>query len=56
MQRALELLFARCAADAACRTAYPNLRREYERIVRRLARGPIPIPGTRLSLDDAGDH
>lgn len=53
-QRALELLLARCAADGACHSTYPNLRREYEQIVSRLDRGPIPIPGTKLTLDRVG--
>ena len=32
-QRALDLLFTRCAADSACHSAYPDLRRQYERTV-----------------------
>ena len=52
-QRALEQLFARCAADTACRTAYPGLRREYEELVARLARHPVPVPGTSARLDPA---
>jgi pimeloyl-ACP methyl ester carboxylesterase len=50
-QRALELLFARCAADAPCHAAYPNLRSEYEQIVARLAHGSIPIPGATIALN-----
>ena len=50
-QRALELLFGRCAADASCSAAYPRLRQEYTQVVDRLARGPIPIPGTTRSVD-----
>ena len=52
-QRALELLFGRCAADAACHNAYPNLRREYAQTVARLTRNPVPIPGTKVRLDPA---
>ena len=52
-QRTLELLFARCAADTACHAAYPSLRRDYDQIVARLARGPIAVPGTKLKLDAA---
>jgi pimeloyl-ACP methyl ester carboxylesterase len=51
--RALDQLFARCAADEACHAAYPNLRREYAQIVARLARGSIAVPGTKLRLDAA---
>lgn len=53
-QRALEQLFARCAADTACHAAYPDLRRQYERVVVRLARQPVPVPGTNVRLDEAG--
>ena len=35
-QRALDLLFERCAADAACNTAFPNLRAEYDELLARL--------------------
>jgi pimeloyl-ACP methyl ester carboxylesterase len=49
-QRALDLLFDRCAADTACRTAYPNLRRDFARITARVARAPVPIPGTDSAL------
>jgi pimeloyl-ACP methyl ester carboxylesterase len=52
-QRTLELLFARCAADTPCHTAYPNLRRDYDRIVARLARQPIAVPGSKLKVDAA---
>ena len=49
-QRALDLLFARCAADTACRTAYPNLRKEFARIEARLAKAPLPVPGSPVPL------
>jgi pimeloyl-ACP methyl ester carboxylesterase len=52
-QRVLEQLFARCTADTACNAAYPNLRGEYAQLLTRLARHPIPIPGTELMLDAA---
>jgi pimeloyl-ACP methyl ester carboxylesterase len=52
-QRALEQLFARCTADAACNNAYPNLRREYAQTVARLARHPVSVPGTTVPLDPA---
>lgn len=35
-QRALDLLFDRCAADEACHAAFPNVRAEYEDLLARL--------------------
>lgn len=62
-QRALDLLFAECAADAACGEAYPDLPGTLGAVRERLAREPVPVevrlPGVedrvfrfRLSLDD----
>ena len=53
-QRALDLLFAHCAADTQCSTAYPHVRREFAQVLGRLARAPISIPGKKLHLDQAG--
>jgi len=53
-QRALEALFSRCAADPACHTAFPKVRREFRQIVTRLARGPFAVPGTDVVVDAAG--
>jgi len=41
-QRALDLLFDRCAADAACNEAFPNFRAEYEAVLAQLAT-PQPV-------------
>jgi len=41
-QRSLDLLFDRCAADAACNEAFPNFRAEYEAVLARLET-PQPI-------------
>ena len=41
-QRALDMLFDRCAADAACRDAFPDVRAEYEDLLARLEQ-PQPI-------------
>ena len=49
-QRALGLLFARCAADTACHTAYPKLRREFAAVQARLAKSPIGVPGAPVPL------
>lgn len=40
-QRALDLLFDRCAADPACAAAYPDLRTEWASILDKLAAGPV---------------
>ena len=53
-QRALGLLFARCAADTGCQTAYPQLRSEFAAIEARLARAPIGVPGTAVPLTSVG--
>jgi pimeloyl-ACP methyl ester carboxylesterase len=39
----LELLFAACAADAACRAAYPKLREEFRDIRRQLDSGTVRV-------------
>lgn len=41
-QRSLDLLFDRCAADAACNEAFPDVRAEYEELLARLEQ-PRPI-------------
>mgnify|MGYP000985960745 FL=1 len=41
-QRALDLLFDRCAADAGCNEAFPNFRAEYEAVLAQLAT-PQPV-------------
>ena len=40
-QRALDLLFDRCAADTACQTAYPDLRQEFAGLLDRLEQQPV---------------
>ena len=58
-QRSLDLLFDRCAADAACNEAFPNFRAEYEAVLTRLAT-PQPItvadPLSNEPLDFALDR
>ncbi|HEX5760141.1 MAG TPA: alpha/beta fold hydrolase [Thermoanaerobaculia bacterium] len=41
-QRALDLLLDRCAADAGCGKAFPDLRAEFQQVLARLDRGPVP--------------
>jgi pimeloyl-ACP methyl ester carboxylesterase len=40
-QRALDLLFDRCAADAACRAAFPDLRGEFAAVMTGLSAKPV---------------
>jgi pimeloyl-ACP methyl ester carboxylesterase len=42
-QAALDLLFARCAADLACHAAYPNLRQEFAEILAQLDQQPMTM-------------
>ena len=42
-QEALELLYKECDADAACRAAYPNLRKEFDAVLARFARGAVDV-------------
>ena len=54
-QAALDQFFARCEADPDCRNAFPNLRSEFEAVLRRLEESPtditIPHPRTNNALD-----
>ena len=38
-QRALDMIFAECAADAACHAAYPNLKQELAAVLERVDKG-----------------
>ncbi len=40
-QRALDILFDRCAADATCHTSYPDIRREFAKVMTRVAKHPV---------------
>lgn len=51
-QRALELLFLRCAADRACHAAFPDPAADYRRVAAHLRRAPIWI-ATRNDPVDA---
>lgn len=54
-QLALEQFFARCEADEACRSEFPELRSEFDALVARLEESPakiaIPHPVTHKSTD-----
>jgi len=42
-QEALERLFADCAGERACNTAFPGLRDEFAALLERLGRGPVEV-------------
>ena len=42
-QYALNHLIDDCAADTACRAAFPNLREEFRSVLDRLAKGPVSV-------------
>ena len=61
-QRALDLIFDRCAAQADCHQAFPNPRADFQAVLRALDQGPVqvtfahPVTGqqTQLRLTRAG--
>jgi pimeloyl-ACP methyl ester carboxylesterase len=54
-QAALDFFFARCTADEACKTAFPNLKTEFDSLLSRLETAPaeitIPHPQTNQPLE-----
>jgi pimeloyl-ACP methyl ester carboxylesterase len=42
-QRALDDLIAKCKRDSACNTAFPNFAQEFNLLIARLDKGPIPV-------------
>lgn len=42
-QKSLDFFFARCAADAACKTTFPNLKTEFDTLLKRLDAKPVEI-------------
>lgn len=42
-QRALDLIFARCAAEAECSQAFPNLHPEFKEILADLSQSPVEL-------------
>jgi pimeloyl-ACP methyl ester carboxylesterase len=61
-QQALDLMFRRCAADAACNAAFPDLARRFDELRGRLAVAPVrltlPDPATNVpqTVDFGSDH
>ncbi len=56
-QRALDRLLARCAADRACRAAFPDVATELRAVLERVSTPPFPIltdpaTGTRIDVTD----
>lgn len=47
--RALNLLFANCAADARCNAAYPTVREDFSQVYRQLNAQPVTVPVTSPS-------
>jgi pimeloyl-ACP methyl ester carboxylesterase len=43
-QSAIDIVFDECAADRACRAAFPNVREEFQAVLARLDREPAPVP------------
>lgn len=54
-QAVLDRLFGQCAQDAACARTYPNVRAEFDALVRRLDGGPLQLnlPDPRTARDVA---
>ena len=42
-QNALDRLYVDCAADQSCRTAFPDLRDEFDAVLARFDRGPLVV-------------
>ena len=53
-QRALEQIYARCAADDGCHERFANLPTEFRELLARLDAAPVSVPGAR-STDSTGD-
>lgn len=55
-QRALDLFFARCAADQTCHSTFPNLKSEFEALLKKVEETPLkltiahPVTGRPLEL------
>jgi pimeloyl-ACP methyl ester carboxylesterase len=52
-QRALDLVFDRCQADAACQKAFPNPREEFTALLARAAKQPVKITFSNKALGSA---
>lgn len=54
-QRAMEMLYTDCAADAVCHNTFPDLQKEFEAVLGRFEKGPLEMrlvdPATRKKID-----
>jgi len=48
VQNAVNRLFADCAADEACKTAYPNLEADFKKVMARFDNGPVEVDVTNV--------
>lgn len=48
VQHAMDRLFEDCAADSACHAAFPNLRSEFEALLKQFDRGPVEVMATNV--------
>jgi len=57
-ERALQGIIAECAADPACKAAFPNLRAEVKTVLDRLIQGPIEVEinPSRAGVGSAGSR
>ena len=61
-QRSLDLIFAECAAEAACHAAYPNLPEEFATLMATLEKQPVevdlvhPLTNQRVKLELTHDE
>jgi len=51
-ERALNGVLADCAADEACRTAFPNLTAETKNVLEKLLRGPVEVELKRQKVEE----
>ena len=48
VQNAVNRLFADCAADQACKTAYPDLQADFKKVMARFDNGPVEVDVTNV--------
>ena len=51
-ERALQGILAECAADAACNTAFPNLKEETKSLLAQLIKGPVEVEVQKRGSND----
>ena len=48
VQDAVNRMFADCAADQTCKTAYPNLEADFKKVLARFDNGPVEVDATNV--------